>query len=295
MSLEHARSEIVRAFPALPVHEITLLGSGMDSDAYLVNGAWVFRFPRRLAASMGLDREIALLPQLAEFLPVDVPHFEYIGEQPESGLRFVGYRLIPGEPLTPELFDGLSHEAQERVLRMLSGFLDVVHAFPVHEARAAGVESISTRSLVADTWDTTRDRVLAPLSAADGQAVAAFIEGFLADPHNFLERPRLLYADFAPEHILYDRAADEITGIIDWGDMAIGDPDYDLTYLYQDYGAEFVRRLQVHYQHDDPDRLYRKLRVFCAYDYLFDIMANTDGSEAVREALDGLRQLARAV
>jgi aminoglycoside 2''-phosphotransferase len=295
MSLEHARSEIVRAFPELAVHEIQLLGSGMDSDAYLVNGEWVFRFPRRLAASRGLDREIALLPQLAEFLPVDVPRFEYIGEQAESGLRFVGYRLIPGEPLTPELFESLSQEAQEHVLETLSRFLDIVHAFPVHEARLADVESISTRSLVADNWDATRDRVLAQLSAADGQAVAAFIEGFLADPYNFSERPCLLYADFAPEHILYDRAADEITGIIDWGDMAIGDPDYDLTFLYQDYGAGFVRRLQVHYQHDQPDRLYRKLRAFCAYDYLFDIRANSDGSETVREALAGLRQLAREV
>lgn len=299
MSLERARSEIMRALPPIAVDEISLLGSGVDSDAYLVNGAWVFRFPRREAASLGLAREIALLPQLAEYLPVEVPHFEYVGEQSESKLMFVGYRLLAGEPLTPELFDTLSPESQERALETLAEFLDIVHAFPVKEALAAGVEAVSTRVLVANSWASARETVLALLPDADGRALASLIEGFLADPYNFSERPCLLYADFAPEHILFDRARDQITGIIDWGDVAIGDPDYDLTFLYQDYGAAFVSRLQAHYLHDDPDRLYRKLRAFCAYDYLVDVLASRtlaldeDRRAMLNESLDGLRQLAR--
>jgi aminoglycoside 2''-phosphotransferase len=152
---------------------------------------------------------------------------------------------------------------------------------------------------VADLWKRVGSEVLAQLSPADGRAVASLIEQFLTDPYNFSNSPRLLYADFAPEHILYDRDDDEISGIIDWGDLAIGDPDYDLTYLYQDYGAAFVARLLVHLSHDEPARLFRKLRAFCAYDYLVDFAANSmaepdeDTAAALNDAIEGLRWLAR--
>ena len=298
MSVERARSDITRALPPIRVDDIRLLGAGVDSDAYLVNGEWVFRFPKREAASMALAREIALLPNLAERLPVQVPYFEYVGEQAEGELLFVGYRLIPGKPLTPELFEALSHEAQERVLATLAEFLEIVHAFPIADAQMAGVEHLSTRKLVADLWKRVRSEVLAQLSPADGRAVSSLIEQFLNDPYNFSNAPRLLYADFAPEHILYDRDADEISGIIDWGDMAIGDPDYDLTYLYQDYGAAFVERLLVHLTHAEPARLFQKLRVFNAYDYLSDLAILPDSPDdddpaALVEARRVLSQLAR--
>lgn len=298
MSIERARSDITRALPPIHVDEMSLLGSGYDSDAYLVNDTWVFRFPRREAASKALAREIALLPKLAELLPVDVPHFEYVGEQAERELLFVGYRLIPGEPLTPELFASLSPSSQERVLQTVAEFLEVVHAFPIADALSTGVEHLSTRNLIEGIWREARAAVFVGLPQADGRAVEALIEQFLADPHNFSNSPRLLYADFAPEHILYDRATDTITGIIDWGDMALGDPDYDLLYLYQDYGRAFVERLLEHLPHDEPDRLFRKLRVFNAYDYLNDLailpdIPDRDELAVLVEARRALTQLAR--
>jgi aminoglycoside 2''-phosphotransferase len=293
-----AHAEIVRAFPDFNVRDIRLLGSGVDSDAYLVNGEWVFRFPRRQVASLGLGREVALLPQLAEVLPVPIPHFEYVATRPETDLMFVGYRLIPGEPLTRKLFDSLSAEAQERVFATLAAFLKAVHAFDPRKALAAGVEHLPTRNMIGDVWKATSGRVLARMSKEDGRALSDLISGFRMSMDSSRYRQRLLYADFAPEHILYDRAADRITGIIDWGDMAIGDPDYDQTYLYQDYGSDFIRRLLVYLPHAHPDRLFTKLRVFCAYDYLMDVLAN-DGPEptpeaqtAVDEALAGLHALA---
>jgi aminoglycoside 2''-phosphotransferase len=37
-----------------------------------------------------------------------------------------------------------------------------------------------------------------------------------------------------------DRA---VTGILDWGDVCLGDPDYDFAYLYEDLGKAFVREM----------------------------------------------------
>ena len=117
-------------------------------------------------------------------------------------------------------------------------------------------------------------QVLALLTPRDGAALARLIEGFLAEARNFAYTPRLLYADFAQEHVLYDAGARGIVGVIDWGDLATGDPDYDMLYLRQDYGEDFVRRLLGHYQHPEPAHLFQKLRVFDACDHVNTIAAS---------------------
>ena len=245
------------------MREIAFLGAGVDSEAYLVNGEWVFRFPKRAEVAHALEREIALLPRLAAHLPVATPRFAYVGRQ-AAGLLFAGYRCIAGEPLTRDLLKSLALDDQERVLATLAAFLRGVHGFPVAEAAALGVEALSTHSWVEACWSRGGADALTLLTPNVGAALARLIERFLADERNFANPPCLLYADFAPEHLLYDRAAGAITGIIDWGDLVIGDPDFDLLYLYQDYGEGFVRRLLAHYPHAEPARLLAKLRVFNA-------------------------------
>ena len=297
MSEQRARREIERAFPELRVREVAFLGAGEDSDAYLVNGEWVFRFPKREAVARALGREIALLPKLAGHLSVAIPQFEYVGQQADTGLLFAGYRLIPGEPLTRELFDAFVPADQERLLATIAGILQGVHGFPVAEAAACGVEELSTQEWVASCWARGRAAVLPLLARDDGLALARMIERFLADERNFVYTSCLLYADFAPEHVLYDAAARAITGLIDWGDLAIGDPDFDLMYVYQDYGADFVQRLLAHYPHAEPDRLLEKLRVFNACDHVNTIAACRQGrsaaslSEEARESRDALVEL----
>jgi aminoglycoside 2''-phosphotransferase len=296
VSEQRARRAIERAFPDLVVREIAFLGAGVDSEAYLVNGEWVFRFPKRAAVARALAREIALLPRLAPWLPVAIPRFQYVGRQGGTGRLFAGYRLIPGEPLTPERFDALAPDEQERVLATLAEVLSGVHGFPVAEAAALGVESLCTREWVAAAWAAGRAAALALLGDRDGAALVRLLERFLGDQRNFAYTPCLLYADFAPEHILYDPTARALTGLIDWGDLALGDPDFDLLYLYQDHGAAFVRRLLAHYPHPDPARLPAKLRVFNASDYLQDIAAaeaNDATRTAAREAVAALRALVR--
>lgn len=288
------RSEIERAFPAFSVRDIAFLGAGMDSDAYLVNDEWVFRFPKRAAVARALGREVAVLPKLAGRLPVATPQFAYIGRQTGNGLLFAGYRIIHGKPLTADIYDSLPFSGQERVLATLAAFLRGVHSYPVATAAADGVEELSTREWVASCWASGQTLALPFLPLYAGAALARLIEGFLADTRNFANTPRLLYADFAPEHILYDAGTRNIVGIIDWGDLSIGDPDFDLLYLRQDYGEEFVRRLLGHYPHPEPARLFEKLRVFDACDHLNTIVAarqHPAERAAIQEALTALEEL----
>ena len=54
-------------------------GIGFDNTVYLVDGIWVFRFPRREVAVPLMERELAVLPGLAPRLPLPVPVPELVG------------------------------------------------------------------------------------------------------------------------------------------------------------------------------------------------------------------------
>jgi len=96
--------------------------------------------------------------------------------------------------------------------------------------------------------------------------------GYLKRTENFSYKPVLLHADISPEHILYDERMGEIVGIIDFGDIAIGDPDYDLMYLYADYGNDFIYRLLEHHRVEDYDRLFEKLEFFLECNTIHDVL-----------------------
>ena len=68
-----ARRLIADQFPELEPGDLRLLGEGWDAMVWLVDGRWVFRFPRRAVVVSGLENEIRYLPQLASLLPLPIP------------------------------------------------------------------------------------------------------------------------------------------------------------------------------------------------------------------------------
>lgn len=88
---------IAGQFAALDLAELRLLSQGWDSTVWLVDGRWVFRFPRRQVVIAGLEREMGLLPGLAPLLPLPIPKPVFFG-RPAEGYEwpFVGAAMIPG-------------------------------------------------------------------------------------------------------------------------------------------------------------------------------------------------------
>jgi len=270
------RFEILRIAPEMERKPIAWLGEGMDSVAVLVGDAFVFRFPKHSDAASGLRREIALLPRLAPRLPVGVPRFDYVGEHSGTGLPFVGYELIRGEPLHRPLYDGLSKPTRDGLLGDLAIFLNTVHSFPVEEAVHCGVASNGDRAGYLEDLQGARDRVFPLLNDAIRCHVEARLEVFLEDDANFAYAPTLLHADLWPEHLLFSRSGERLSGVIDFGDVSIGDPDYDLAFLARRLGPNFIGELLHHYPHDNPARLTEKLRAFSLFNTIDDICFGLD-------------------
>jgi aminoglycoside 2''-phosphotransferase len=273
----------VRRLTPLPAYDVTELGRGTDSVAYLVDREWVFRFPAIDNARRTLRREVALLPRLQSALPLAIPAFEHIARRDDGELLFVGYRVLPGVPLTLELLSTLPGDEQDAALASLAAFLQALHAFPVDAARGAGV---AHERVSGGYHPGQRDlpRSLAPhLPAAEVADLEAEFAAYEADHEPSHLPPALLHSDLKPEHVLYDPAARRITGVLDWGDVSLGDPDFDLAVVGIFFGEDFLARLLMQLPDRDPQTVLDKARFFTTLRRLTDLAYDVELSPAARE------------
>lgn len=228
-------------------HDVRALTAGGDNLPYLVDSKWIFRFAMHPGASEKVESEILLLPHLQKVMPVPVPEISYAGLQP-NGNYFFGYRVIEGEPLSREKLENLSLEDKERVVDAISRSCRALIDFPLELAREAKVRDMSMRK--------RHERILAewhesPLcgTCAEEERRAienVFVAYFSSGPDTGFS-PALINTDLSCNHILMNSEGTEVAGIIDWSDVAIGDPHYLFPRLWIDLGEdtaiEIIRRV----------------------------------------------------
>jgi aminoglycoside phosphotransferase (APT) family kinase protein len=218
---------VIEAAFGVSVESFELIDVGYDSEVAVVNGEWIFRFPRRAQVERWLETEIALLPELAPSLPVAIPNFDYVAREP---VMCVGYRMIVGEPLASDTSPGRVAE-----------FLAALHIFDVGRAEALGVPRPDWRAHYEEQCGEF-ERVIFPLLAAAErrdaeQMFAAGIELLSGS------EAALIHADLGPEHMLCRDG--ELVGVIDWGDVRIGDPALDYAWLLNATPPEFAAALDA--------------------------------------------------
>jgi aminoglycoside 2''-phosphotransferase len=249
MDAQACRETLERCLPDLCIRTVRPITTGWDSYVLEVNGELIFRFPRRPEIEAGLEKEVRLLPELAPALPLPVPRFEFVGHRREGCPRpFVGYRKLPGVALDPEV---LKPGRVPHIARQLGSFLSALQRFPRQEAARLGVPDATPaewRRQYRELYERMREQVFPLLGPRVQTNVAAFWEGHLACDEHFHFEPVLLHRDLTAEHILYDPERGTLTGIIDWGDASIGDPAFDFTGPFFDYGRDFVEQMLAAYR-----------------------------------------------
>ena len=247
---EAVRNAIEVAFPALTVEHCRSLGEGWDSAAWLVNDLLLFRFPKRPAVARALRWEIALLPALAQALPVAIPHFTYVAERgapTDPALPFVGYPLLDGVFL--DTVPGLLHETSP-LLPRLADFLRVLHRFPPERAVAAGLPAVDWAAWVAH-WERFAARLMigeaVRFTLATRVWLVALHDALLAELRRAARPVALLHHDLALEHILVAPDGARLTGVIDWGDIVLGDPALDFVGLARACSAATLTALLAAY------------------------------------------------
>ena len=237
-----------------PVVEID---EGWDFKVLILEDQWVLRVPRHRLAVEELEKEILLLPAIADRLPVRIPRFAHVSREP----LYVTYPLVRGDRHVDEDPSGVR------------AFLDALHAVPVDEVPAPHPDWLEEYRELADAFR----RVVLPLLDPDERPRS---ESLLADVETLTGfRPVLTHSDLGPSHLLVHGG--ELVGVIDWGDARIGDPAIDYAWLLNGPFPDW----------DVEDELRRRARIYHRLVPWFQAHYGdfTDRPEWVRRGLEGIR------
>lgn len=241
------------------------------SRALLLNETHVARFAKSEAASSDLLKEAAVLPLIGRHVSLAVPRFELCGARP-GGLRFVVYPLLPGEPML-EALGPLEAKVQERLAEQLAAFISELQSLPVHALEPLGLEATDLRAELAadrEAWGRCEQE----LPTEVFRYVLQRFDRYLADRSFHSAEVRFIHADLSPDHWLFDARRGELTGIIDFGDCELGDPDYEYLYLLEDAGEAFTRRVLERQGARDIEERLRKLRYLVTFDHASGVLAS---------------------
>ena len=223
--------EALAPFRDLDVGRPRPIPGGQAYFTFELDSGWIFRFPRNATVAQALEREMRLLPWLADRLSFAVPRFRYEGRFRDW--PFAGYRRIPGRALEPS-------DLQASLVKAIGCALSELHAVPPDEVRERLGEPgtiAAWRTEYRDLLAQFEQRLAARLEPPVRAAVARGFERFLERQIGSLTHPTLVHCDLGCEHVLIDPETRELRGMIDFEEAHLGDPAIDIVGLRLGCGA----------------------------------------------------------
>jgi len=281
-----ARQLISEQFPELEVGEVRLLGEGWDTIVWLVDGRWVFRFPRRTMVISGLELEMRYLTALADRLPLPVPRPTFLGRPSEAfAWPFYGAPYLPGRELAETSLDDGPRIA---LGRPLGGFLRALHTaeldadLPVDPVHRADMDA--RVPLTRERFEQLEQAGLWRAPMAAHEIVAAAAE--LGPP----EPTAIVHGDFHLRHLLVDDTGGP-AAVIDWIDLSRNDPGVDLVLYWCLLPPEGRTEFRAAYGDPTEAQLVRGRTLSLFLCGVLALWGDHQGVESVkREALAGLER-----
>lgn len=215
--------------------------TGTDNAIYRLGDELAVRLPRYPAAAAHAEKEARWLPRLAAHLPLDVPVPLGLGRPAgDYPWSWSVCRWLPGESASVDVVD------PRDAANALAGFLRALQAIDPAGGPPPGEHNFGRGVPLAQRHEYVR----AALSELDGvidtKAPSAAWDEALAAPE--WDRPTVwIHGDLHGGNMLANGG--RLSGIIDFGGLAVGDPACDamvaFTFLPREARAAFRRELQV--------------------------------------------------
>ena len=230
---ELAKAIVETSFPALAPVVVKEFGIGWDNTVVLVNNSFVFRFPRRRIAVSLMETEVRLLPWLSERVPLPIPNPCFVGASTSDYPSvFAGYPLISGHTITAA---SVSDDERRAMARPLAQFLAALHSVSPDEARTRGAPPDPVCRLDATRHKPTAvDRLSSLPEDLIPKSIKARLRSLL-DSLPAIKEPSsntLVHGDLHGSQILVTHDTHELAGVIDWGDVHLGDPASDFAVVH---------------------------------------------------------------
>ncbi len=293
IELRQAQQLIESQFPQLTPVTLERAGEGWDNIVYRVNRDYAFRFPRRQLGANLVEVEQQMLPPLCHRLPLPIPTPLFFGKPtPAYQWPFLGYNFLQGRSACAAQ---LNIQQRRDLAAPLAQFLKALHAIPEQEARKLGAKPDQHRKLDVPFRYAQAQQNIAKIRETglfdDSDALLTILESLknLRDTG----KKTLAHGDLYARHLLVNEQQ-QLSGIIDWGDVHVGNPAIDLQIVFSFLPQQAHQQFFDVYGAVDHQTLQLGLfRALCHTAILALYCHDVEDKDLLRESLFGLQLIAQ--
>lgn len=240
--------DIIESEFGLIVHNVIILGQGLDSIAYLVNNEYIFKQSKHDEAKINLKKEIQILNYLKGKTTLQIPDIEYYSEE----YNVCGYKEIKGNKLTHSIYKSMSDDEKDMLAQDIAMFLRKMHSIPLPDVYGSELNIIDDYS---SDYDALRETIYDKIPDKSKEYIDNLYKRILNDERISQYDKALCHNDLSCNHIIIQN--NKAVGIIDFGDATITDRDKDFIYLLEDssekIGRDFGIKVLEYYNHPNID------------------------------------------
>ena len=252
---ETGKKAILNKYPELKNSQFKSDNSGWTNFAIKVDDKYLFRFPRNEEAYLAINKEYKILEILNEKLPSNIKVPNYIYSNINDDYPFVGYEMIQGDFLTSDVFESLDEIKKENVLNNMSTFLNTLHLVDYKEL---GLEPTNPIEWYKDLFNRVQNICFKYFDDNLKEKTIKLFNMYFEDETMYNYEPTLVHGDLSEDHIII---TSDGVGIIDFGDLMVFDPAYDLIWAYI-CDKNFYNNLFEKYNGHKDDNFEHRIRDF---------------------------------
>ncbi len=216
LNLGEVEGRLRHEWPAMPLGPLENFETGEDHRVYVAGQRFVVRVPVSASARTHLQYEMAKLSHLR--LPAPIP--QYCWKASWVGV----YPILEGRPASQVR---LGNSERTVLATQVADFLNTLHRPEYLPERRQDIRvQRQWEKRLARLRMKIEEEVYALLSHREVQVCRQRFAQYIEGAERFQEIPALLHGGFTVDHVLIGDTS-QLTGIIDFGDMAVGDPIYD--------------------------------------------------------------------
>ena len=239
--------ERIQANLSEPLNSYQVIDCGWTNLVIEVDQQWIFRFVRDVD-----NRQIAVeqdfLPKFAAVSPVKIPEIIFRDRD------YIAYRKILGERFSPEKFALSSKSQKNQLIELLANFLTCLHNFRF-EHQYLSIAPYGGGDFWNDLWFVVKDE----LSVSTRYKAERYFTNIMEKINSVPFNKTLVHADLGTNNILVDFNQNSLGGIIDFGDLCLGDPAADFAGFYRNFGRQFTDKLISYYQRPIEENFWTRI------------------------------------
>ncbi len=233
------------AFPALKIEKIKKIGEGDTYVAFLINDHYLFKQAKADEGRAQLRKEVLLMENLSGKFSISTPRFILVSPDYHFGC----YEILPGISFDEYLAE---NELTKTNAKQVVTFLTTLHAMDPGTMQDGILPVMNYFEEYEQDYEFLKKLTLTFFSKKQKEIILEKYESYLSFQKNFEYKPELIHNDFSFNHIICDPFSGDITGVIDFGDAAMGDAAYDFFFLYELPQSIFIEQICNSYPGCDP-------------------------------------------